>query len=218
MKLLPSIASANPLAIGDVIKNLEPWPFLHIDIEDGNFIPNITFGMKTVRAICANVKNKEIQVHLMVNHPMDYLEDLADCGVSAVVVQLEALDYPMRFLNQCKKLGMKTGLALNMKTPLEDTVMFWEVLDQLLLMTAEPDCAGEELFHPALHRALETGASRREGIELYVDGGLTMDALRQLKIAGVDGAVLGRLVFQTADPLEMLCIIKRELCELVLSR
>lgn len=217
MKLLPSIASASPLAIGDVLKSLESWPFLHIDIEDGNFIPNITFGMKTVRAICANVKHKEIQVHLMVNHPMDYLEELADCGASAVVTQLEALDYPMQFLNRCKKLGMKAGLALNMKTSVEDTAIFGEVMDQLLLMTAEPDCEREELYHPALQRALETAASRKEGIELYVDGGLTMESLKQLKIAGVNGAVLGRLVFQTANPFEMLCITKRELSELVLS-
>lgn len=215
MKLLPSIASANPLVIGDVLKNLEPWPYLHIDIEDGNFVPNITFGMKTVRAICANAKNKEIQVHLMVNNPIDYLGDLADCGVSCVVAQLEALDYPMQFLNKCRKMGMKTGLALNIKTPVADAIMFSDVMDQLLLMTAEPDCAGEELFQPALHRAFEIASKRRDEIEIYVDGGLTMDALRQLRAAGIDGAVLGRLVFQSADPLEMLSITNRHLCELV---
>ena len=211
MKLFPSIASANTLTIGDTLKDLEKWPFLHIDIEDGNFVPNITFGMKTVSAICANVKNKEVQVHLMVKNPMDYLEDLANCGVSSVIAQFEALEYPLQFLKKCRKLGMKTGLALNMKTPAEDTIMFWNEMDQLLLMTAEPDCDGEKIYQPALQRALGIASQQRDGIELYVDGGLTIDALWQLRDAGADGAVLGRLVFQTANPLEMLTVTSREL-------
>ena len=83
MKLMPSIASADPLAVGEVLKNLEAWPYLHIDIEDGNFVPNITFGMKTVRALCKEAGKRYIQVHLMVSHPESYLDGLAACGVAA---------------------------------------------------------------------------------------------------------------------------------------
>lgn len=204
MKLMPSIASANPLAIEEVLESIDSWPYLHIDIEDGNFVPNITFGMKTVRAICSKVRNKQIQVHLMVNHPETYLEELAACGVDSVIAQIEALNYPMQFLNRCRSLGMKAGLALNMKTSIEDTKIFWGVMDQLLLMTSEPDYAGEELYKPALERAIHLANSYHNEVELYVDGGLTREALCQLSTAGVHGAVLGRLVFQTPDPLKAL--------------
>ncbi len=201
---MPSIASANPLAIEEVLNSLDLWPYLHIDIEDGNFVPNITFGMKTVRAICSKVRNKQIQVHLMVNHPETYLGELAKCGVDSVVAQIEALQYPMQFLNRCRTLGMKAGLALNMKTSLEDTKIFWGVTDQLLLMTSEPDFAGEELYEPALERAIDLANRYHKEFELYVDGGLTREALKKLSEAGVQGAVLGRLVFQNSDPLRTL--------------
>jgi len=212
MILTPSIASANPLIIGEVLNSLDPWPYLHIDIEDGNFVPNITFGMKTVRAICSIAKNKQIQVHLMVNHPENYLEELAVCGVDCVVAQIEALNYPMQFLNRCRSLGMKAGLALNMKTPIEETKIFWDVMDQILLMTSEPDSAGEKLYKPALDRAMNLASRPHNGLKLYVDGGLTMDALSQLRSVDVDGAVLGRLVFQSSNPLEILQSIKGDTC------
>ena len=116
MKLMPSIASADPLAAGEVLKNLEAWPYLHIDIEDGNFVPNITFGMKTVRAICKEAGKRYIQVHLMVTHPESYLDGLAACGVDSVIAHLEALDYPLYFLNHCRALGLESRGWLSIKT------------------------------------------------------------------------------------------------------
>ena len=207
LKLLPSIASADTLNLGAVLDALAGWPYLHIDIEDGNFVPNITFGMKTVGAICRYARGREIQVHLMTRHPEGYLDALADCGVGAVIAHIEALDYPMVFLNRCRSLGMKAGLALNMKTQIRDTEIFWELTDQLLLMTSEPDFAGEALYEPALKRAValaERFAREKHRIELYVDGGLTEDALRCLAAAGASGAVLGRLVFSHPEPLRFL--------------
>lgn len=212
LKLLPSIASADTLKLGEVLDALAEWPYLHIDVEDGNFVPNITFGMKTVRAICQYAGDRVIQVHLMAYHPEGYLDALADCGVDAVIAHIEALDYPMAFLNRCRSLGMKAGLALNMKTPIRDTEIFWELTDQLLLMTSEPDHAGEKLYEPALERAVSLAERFGHGkhrMELYVDGGLTEDALRRLAAAGVSGAVLGRLVFSHPDPLRFL----QEMCE-----
>ena len=175
MVFLPSIASADPLALREGLESLGDWPFLHIDIEDGNFVPNITFGMKAVRAICEEIQGKEMQVHLMTKHPENYLGELALCGVSSVIAHVEALDYPMDFLNRCKCLGMKAGLALNMKTPVSSVDMFFGCMDELLLMTAEPD-----------------------------DGGITEDHMAQLWKAGTDGVILGRAVFKKQNPLKFL--------------
>lgn len=204
MKIMPSIASADPLALGQALKDMDSWPYLHIDIEDGNFVPNITFGMKCVRAICEAAPEKEIQVHLLVNRPEEYLEDLAKWGVDAVIAHIETLEYPMRFLNRCHKLGMKAGLAFNMKTPVDITKIFWHLTDQLLLMTSEPDERGEGLYLPALERVIETVSVLPENVELYADGGLTKEGLIRLQDAGVGGVVLGRLVFQSGMPEEIL--------------
>lgn len=208
MKLFPSIASSNLLYIGDTLKKLESWPYLHIDIEDGNFIPNITFGLKTIRAICSELKDKYVHVHLMVTNPMDYLEELAKCNVNAVVTHIEALEYPMQFLKKCKSLGMETGLSLNIKTAPEETKVFWPLMDQMLFMTSEPDNAGENLYEPALERVIDFASNMQEKLDIYVDGGLTKDSLYLLNKSGVNGAVLGRLVFQNEDPLKALENIK----------
>lgn len=214
MILLPSIASSNPLFIGDTLKKLEDWPYLHIDIEDGNFIPNITFGLKTVRAICNELNNKYVHVHLMVKNPMDYLDVLAECKVNAVVAHIEALEYPMQFLNKCRSLGMETGLSLNMKTSPYDTRIFWPLMDQILFMTSEPDMAGEKLYPPALERVIEFSGSIKDELKIYADGGLTRDALGILKRSKTHGAVLGRLAFQNDSPLDTLINLKSEIeCE-----
>ncbi|WP_320927769.1 ribulose-phosphate 3-epimerase [Hungatella sp.] len=210
MKLMPSIASADPLAVGEVLKNLEAWPYLHIDIEDGNFVPNITFGMKTVRAICKEAGKRYIQVHLMVSHPETYLDGLAACGVDSVIAHLEALDYPLYFLNHCRALGLETGLAVNIKTPVEAVNPFLDNMDQLLLMTSEPDYLEEKVYGPAVERLIRLAGTIPAGVELYADGGVTRETLRELERAGVHGAVLGRLVFQSPDPLEMLKELKEE--------
>lgn len=195
MRIYPSIASSDVLALRDSIRSLEDWKYMHIDIEDGNFTPNITFGMKTVKAACKEAKGKEIHAHLMANHPETYLDELKECGIHTVTAHIEALDFPMLFLNRCHALGMKAGLALNMKTPIEDTEMFWPLMDQLLVMTSEPDYAGEKLYGPAFERALKCRAILPKHIEIIVDGGLTEDALKKLSAVGTDGVVLGRLAF-----------------------
>lgn len=211
IKIMPSVASADPLNLGQAIKDIGSWPYLHIDIEDGNFVPNITFGMKCVRAICETASEKEIQVHLLVCRPEEYLNDLAKCGVDAVIAHIETLRYPMQFLNLCHSLGMKSGLALNIKTPVDTTKFFWGLTDQLLLMTSEPDERGEELYRPALERVAETASVLPENIELFADGGLTMEELAKLNDAGISGAVLGRLVFQSRMPGNILKDIEKML-------
>ena len=184
MKIYPSIASGNVLNLQESLDKTEGWPLLHIDIEDGNFVSNISFGMKTVKAICNAAGNRSIDVHMMANDPFNYLEELADCGVSSVCAHLEALDYPMVFLNRARSLGMKAGLALNMKTPVIETEIFWPVMDYLLLMTSEPDGGSETLYE----------------VKLMVDGGITADRLPELSKADIYGVVMGREVFSHEDP------------------
>ena len=204
MKIYPSIASGNVLNLQESLDKTEGWPLLHIDIEDGNFVSNISFGMKTVKAICKAARNRSIDVHMMANDPLNYLEELAACGVSSVCAHLEALDYPMVFLNRARSLGMKAGLALNMKTPVIETEIFWPVMDYLLLMTSEPEGGSETLYEPAFKRAIKAAALLPKEVKLMVDGGITADRLPELSKADIYGVVMGREVFSHEDPYKKL--------------
>lgn len=191
IRILPSIASGDVLNLRASLDRMDRY--VHIDIEDGNFVPNITFGMKTVSAICAAAKGKEIDVHLMVNNPFSYLYDLARLGVRAVCAHIEALPYPLEFLNRARSLGMMAGIALNISTPITAVQEIQESIDYLLLMTAEPDEKSCMLYPPALHRAMEVAASW--SVPVIVDGGLDLSAVATLEGKGAFAAVLGRQYF-----------------------
>lgn len=204
MELLPSIASADQMHLQAELESIENWPYLHIDIEDGNFVPNISFGMKTVSAICKHAGKKAIDVHLMTTNPLFWLEQLDGKNVRRVAAHIEALPFPMQFINRAHALGMEAGLALNLKSIGVETEPFWEIADYLIVMTSEPDFAGEALYRPALDKALSLARRLPESLALYADGGLTPEAVRELSAAGAAGAILGRLVFSAKSPLQVL--------------
>lgn len=193
--ILPSVASSDMLDLGGSVARVKDY--VHIDIEDGNFVPNITFGMKTVAAICGAAAGKTIDVHLLVTNPMDYLNELSGLGVHAVCAHIEALPYPLLFVNRAKSLGMKAGLALNISTPLDHIRAVRDDLDYVLLMTAEPDDRGCMLYPPALQRAAEFAAKGE--VPLVADGGLDMEAVRKLEASGAYAAVLGRYYFEKGE-------------------
>ena len=119
MRLLASLASANVLEIGREIERLKDWPDFHFDIEDGNFTPNITLVRRCCKAVSGKIAPRQLDVHMMVNHPLSLLPVLAKARVASVSAHLEALRFPLEFLNGARSLGMKAGLALNIGTPWE---------------------------------------------------------------------------------------------------
>ena len=98
MEIFASLASANVLELRQEIKRLGDWPHIHFDIEDGNFTPNITFGLKMLRAVAREIAPRQLDVHLMANHPVEMLGELAKAGVASVSAHLEALRFPLVFL------------------------------------------------------------------------------------------------------------------------
>lgn len=208
MRLLASAASSNPLEIGNELRRLGDWPDIHFDIEDGNFTPNITFGQKMLHAVAGEIAPRRLDVHMMANHPMELLPELAKANVASVSAHLEALRFPMAFLGAARQSGMKAGLALNIGTPWEAVKPFADAMDFLLVMTAEPDGRGEQLNPFALEKAV---AAAQSGLRVYADGALDKPALHKLAEAGVEGCVLGRLVFRSQNPLETLTMLATEL-------
>lgn len=208
MEFAASIASADLMHIGDELRRLKEWPHVHFDIEDGNFTPNITFGLSLLRAAAKLISPTRMGLHLMANHPMDLLPELAELGVPRVFAHLEALPFPLLFLNRAKSLGMRAGLALNIQTPLSMLDPFMPAIDEVLVMTAEPDNAGEKLWAPGLDKAV--AAARTLPIPVWADGGLTEETIRVLFKAGASGCVLGRAVFNSGDPYNALSKLKKQ--------
>lgn len=201
VRILPSIASADQLCIADEMKRIEGTGYLHIDIEDGNFLPNITFGMKTVKAVCEG-RRFEYDAHLLVTNPERYLDELHQCGVSKIAFHIEAAPYPLELLNRIRGYGMKAGLALNFKTPVQSVWPFIPALDYVLIMTSEPDGEGCRFYPRMLEKIAEARAMLPAGAELWVDGGIGKEELMKVLAAGADTAVMGRAIWGGGQPRE----------------
>ena len=197
VKLIPSIASANPLFLATEINRLNLAGKYHVDIEDGNFIPNITFGIKTVNAIASYTK-ADLDVHLMVKNPEDYIEDLILCGIKSIAFHIETVKYPALLLNKIKKLGGRAGLAMNLRVSVSELSAYKELIDYVLIMTSEPDYQ-QQIFNPNALQRINT-ARRMLGKPIMVDGGIGANELDQVTRAGVEFVVMGRALWDAADP------------------
>lgn len=197
--IIPSIASANQLCLQDELNRLKDTPFLHIDIEDGNFLPNITFGMKTVQAV-AGASKAAADAHLLATNPAGYLEPLAACGIRRVCFHIETAPYPAELLNRIRQLGMKAGLAFNFKTDVREALPFLSSLDYILIMTAEPDGRGCSFCERILDKIRQARALLPAHIGIWTDGGIGKEQLPLVAAAGADTVVMGRAVWQAEDP------------------
>lgn len=198
-EIIPSIASADPLHIAAEIQRLKNTPCLHLDIEDGNFVPNITFGIKMVKAV-SGFCGKRLDVHIMANNPANYLQALKECHIESVAVHFESLIYPLEELNAIRNLGMKPGIAVNFKTGCREVLPFADSADYVLVMTAEPDSNGER-FNPAMLEKIEDfKKSLPAGKEIWVDGNIGEGELPLVLDAGAGKVIMGRYLFSSADP------------------
>ena len=203
MKIIPSIASADQLSIREEILRLGSWKKLHIDIEDGNFVPNITFGEKMVRGI-ADIFPQELDAHLMTECPEQYLKLLQECRVKSVAVHLETVRYPLTILNHIMDRGTRPALALNISTPAEAVMPFAERIDYVIVMTAEPDGRGQRFYPPMLDKIRSLRDFLPPQVAIWADGGINEANLVQIAAAGADTVVMGRCVFGCEDPFKLL--------------
>lgn len=209
MVIYPSIASSNPLCYGSTLKELSSP--LHLDIEDGNFTPNITFGMKTVKAIVSNSKGP-FQVHLMVTNPMDYLLPLKELGVTEIYSHIEALSDASLYREECSKLGIRVCYAVKADTALDG---IWEELlssDGVLFLTSAPMPVEERFSPEAYQRVLEVRSHLPERVRMIADGGIDEEKLYALRDKGIDGVVLGRLIFSFPNPRERIRELEHKFC------
>lgn len=208
----PSLASANPLYLLDAVTCLPESPWLHVDIEDGNFVPNITFGLSTVREIARHAV-APLDAHLLVARPEWLLPGLAELGIRRTAVHYEAVEYPLEVLATIRRLGMRAGLALNFKTNAEALEPFVGGLDYIIVMTAEPDGEGQKFRPGLLDKVARARRLLPAGVEVWVDGGIGEAELPRVVAAGADTVIMGRAVWSAPDPVaryrELSCLARK---------
>ncbi|WP_027307421.1 MULTISPECIES: ribulose-phosphate 3-epimerase [Caloramator] len=203
IKIAPSILSADFSRLYEEIKKVEEAgaDYLHIDVMDGHFVPNITIGAPVVKAIRKN-SNLVFDVHLMIENPDYYIEDFAKAGADIITVHAEACRHLNRTIQNIKSFGKKVGVALNPATPLNVLDYSLEYIDMVLIMTVNPGFGGQKFIPNMVEKIKKlktTIHSRGLNIDIEVDGGIKLDNFREVVEAGANVLVAGSAIFESDD-------------------
>ena len=204
VRIAPSVLSADLVKLAEQVQAVEhagaDW--IHVDVMDGHFVPDLTFGAGMVSAI-RRVTELPVDVHLMVEEPESYIEPFADAGASVFTFHPEATRHVQRQLDAVRRRGMLAGLALNPGSPIALAEEVVNDLDLLLIMAVNPGF-GAQKFIPAsldkLARAHQLIAERGTGAYLEVDGGISRETIATAHAAGADTFVAGSAIFLADDP------------------
>jgi ribulose-phosphate 3-epimerase len=215
----PSILSADPLRIGEQAREVERCGIetIQVDVMDGHFVPNITFGPRLVKALQNHVHLK-LDVHLMMNEPDRFVKSFADAGADQLVIHQEASPDLYRILQTIRSLHVKAGVALNPATPIEAVEEVLELVDVIQVMTVNPGYGGQEFIHSQVdkvRRMKEMLNDRKFGIPIAVDGGINPQTAPLAAKAGATVLVAGSSIFNdTASVAENIAALRASVRDL----
>ncbi len=210
--IAPSILAANFLRLEDDINtiNKSEAEYLHVDVMDGVFVPNISFGQNIVKFM-SSACNKIIDVHLMIVEPEKYVQSFRDAGADIISVHAEATVHLHRLIGQIKETGAKAGVALNPHTTTQSLENVLEDLDQVVLMSVNPGFGGQKFIYQTLKKIEEldnTRAKRNLNFKIEIDGGVGLQNAEKILQAGADILVAGSSVFKSENPIETIKKLK----------
>lgn len=217
VRIAPSILSADFARLGDEIAMCEAGgaDWIHIDVMDGCFVPNLTYGAKVIET-CRRLTTLPLDVHLMVVEPEKYFESFVKAGADLLTIHQEAAPHLHRQLARIRELGCRAGVTVNPSTPVATLAEVAADVDLILIMSVNPGFGGQQFIPRAVDRIRQARALLREagngGAALQVDGGISRATIAQCWQAGADTFVAGNAIFAARDPRGEIAAL-RALCE-----
>ncbi|MGW0227051.1 ribulose-phosphate 3-epimerase [Actinopolymorpha singaporensis] len=202
VQIAPSILSADFARLAQAAESVQAADWLHVDVMDNHFVPNLTLGLPVVESLLA-ATDLPIDCHLMIEDPDRWAPAYAEAGAGSVTFHVEAAHAPVRLARELRALGTRAGMALKPATPVEPYADLLDELDMLLVMTVEPGFGGQkflDLCLPKVRRARELVSGRGLDLWLQVDGGVSAETIERCAEAGADVFVAGSAVFGADDP------------------
>jgi len=204
MKLIaPSILSADFARLGDEIRSVETAgaDWIHIDVMDGHFVPNITMGPLIVRA-AKSITDLPLDVHLMIENPDIFIPDFIDAGADLISVHVETCPHLNRTIDLIKSAGIRAGVVLNPATPLESIKWVLEYIDFVLVMSVNPGFGGQSFIKNSLKKIeqlRQTITEKKMSTLIQIDGGVNNSSIKAISDAGTDVFVAGSAIFGSKD-------------------
>ena len=203
MKISPSVLAADFSKLATEVARVEQAgvDMLHLDVMDGNFVPNITFGAPVIKAMRPHSK-LFFDVHLMIDRPERYISDFIKAGADGITVHYESTEHPAAVLEAIKEAGLKAAVSVSPKTPIEVVYPLLPLCDMVLVMTVEPGFGGQKLIPYTLDKVKALSAEiKRQGlaVDIQADGGINDDTLADVLAAGVNVVVAGSSIFGAPD-------------------
>ena len=196
-------------AIGKTLINLNVTDvdYIHVDVMDGHFVPNISIGAPVVASI-KEVCNVPFDVHLMISNPLDYVEDFANAGADIICFHTECDSDVEKTVDKIISLGKKPALAIKPATPVDDVVKYLDKLSMVLVMTVEPGFGGQSFMESTMPK-IEAIRKINPDIDIEVDGGINPETIKIASRAGANVFVAGSAVFKSENPAQTIALLKQ---------
>ena len=206
MQIAPSILSSDFARLKEEIESIKNCDMVHIDVMDGHFVPNLTFGAPVVKCI-RKYTELFFDCHLMISDPLKYAKDFALAGADLITFHYESDNDPKEVIDEIKRLGCKVGISVKPKTNVEEIYPYLDDVDLVLIMSVEPGFGGQSFMPEVLDKVVKLKKLNKKFV-IEIDGGIDDKTVYQAKEAGVDICVAGSYIFKQKDRIETIKKLK----------